>query len=193
MIKKLMWMSESVYHEPCCFLNCGLAGWYIENNWFYAALKLTFCPVVQPETVRSEIALACKGFKAAQDRHNNSLPYRDLKEEVYIKQPDGFAAEGHKHLVCWLKKSLHGLKQAPRVLEPSTYSQLKTIGFKQSTSDPCIYTSNTADGLLILTVYVDDILLAGKSEQRSMKSKLSLDDSFSSKTWVSYIISWCRC
>ena len=39
----------------------------------------------------------------------------DLEEEIYIKQPKGFAVKGKKKLVCKLKKSFYGLKQSPRM------------------------------------------------------------------------------
>jgi len=34
----------------------------------------------------------------------------DLEEEIYMKQPEGFAVKGMKELICKLKKSLYGLK-----------------------------------------------------------------------------------
>ena len=38
----------------------------------------------------------------------------DLEEEIYMKQPEGFVVFGKENLVCRLKKSLYGLKKAPR-------------------------------------------------------------------------------
>eukprot|EP00253_Pinus_taeda_P006592 PITA_06592 len=37
-----------------------------------------------------------------------------LKEEVYVEQPPGYEVEGQEHKVCKLKKTLYGLKKAPR-------------------------------------------------------------------------------
>ena len=142
----------------------------------------TFSPVVRPESVRSVIALACKeGLKLHQMDITTAFLNGDLKEEVYIRQPEGFVADGQENLVCRLNKSLYGLKQAPRCWNQVLDSQLKTMGFKQSTSDPCIYTSNTADGLFILAVYVDDILLAGKSQQKIDEVKAELGRRFQLK------------
>ena len=52
--------------------------------------------------------------------------------------------------------------------------------FKQSASDPCIYTS-TSDGLFILAVYVDDILLAGRSQRKIAQVKATLGKLFQVK------------
>ena len=38
----------------------------------------------------------------------------DLHEDIYMQQPGGFVAKGKEKMVCKLKRSLHGLKQAPR-------------------------------------------------------------------------------
>ena len=38
---------------------------------------------------------------------------RDLKEEVYMKQPEIFSSINSEHLVCKLKKFIYRLKQLP--------------------------------------------------------------------------------
>ena len=41
--------------------------------------------------------------------------HRNLEEEIYMKQPEGFTMKGKEELVCKLKKYLYGLKQSPRM------------------------------------------------------------------------------
>jgi hypothetical protein len=38
--------------------------------------------------------------------------HSDLKGEIYMAQPEGFEVKGKEHIICKLKKSLCGLKQA---------------------------------------------------------------------------------
>ena len=47
------------------------------------------------------------------------------------------------------------------------------MGFKQTPSDPCIYTS-LSDGLCVLAVYIDDILIAGKCSKKIAQVKAAL-------------------
>ena len=51
-------------------------------------------------------------------------------EEVYIEQPEGFAYDNNKDMVCKLHKALYGLKQAPRAWYEWLHKYLVKIGFE---------------------------------------------------------------
>ena len=77
-----------------------------------------------------------------------------------MKQPDGFAVKGNKHLVCKLKKSIYGLKQSSRCWNEALDKHLKKMGFKQSSS-----VLNSGEEIVIIAVYFDDIIIAGKTKE----------------------------
>lgn len=64
----------------------------------------------------------------------------DLKEEIYLVQPEGFVKERQEHLVCRLKKALYSLKQAPRSWYEKIDSFFLHHGFHRSMNDPNLYT-----------------------------------------------------
>eukprot|EP00253_Pinus_taeda_P025555 PITA_25555 len=75
----------------------------------------TFAPVAKLNTIRIMIALATKyNWKMHQLDVKSAFLNGELKEEVYLVQPEGFVKQGQERLVCRLKKALYGLKQAPR-------------------------------------------------------------------------------
>ena len=125
----------------------------------------TFSPVVRFESVRALIALAAKRrLRLHQLDVKTAFLNGELKEEIYMNQPDGFAAKSKENLVCKLKKSIYGLKQSSRCWNEALSEHLKKLGLKQSSHDPCIYVSNSG-GEIIIAVYVDDIIIAGKTEE----------------------------
>jgi len=74
----------------------------------------TFSPVVRFESLRTVIALAVQnGLKLHQMDVTTAFLNGQLKEEVYMKQPEGYVVKGKEGLVCKLRKS-YGLKQSPR-------------------------------------------------------------------------------
>jgi acid phosphatase class B len=103
----------------------------------------------------------------------------DLKEEVYIKQPEGFTVKGKEHFVCKLNRSLYGLKQSPRCWNSVLNERLIEMGFKQSSSDQCIYISSEKD--FLIGVCVDDMVLVGKSDEQMKIVKKMLAERFEVK------------
>ena len=63
----------------------------------------------------------------------------DLEDEVYMKQPEGFSSMEGGHLVCKLKKSIYGLKQASRQWYYKFHGVITSFGFIKNPMDQCIY------------------------------------------------------
>jgi hypothetical protein len=85
----------------------------------------------------------------------------EIKEEVYVEQPQGFEVHDRETHVCRLKKALYGLKQAPRAWYGRIDNFLMSLGFTKSSADPNLYFKVVDDGLVILLLYVDDLFLTG--------------------------------
>ena len=141
----------------------------------------TFSPVVRFESLRTVIALAVQnGMKMHQMDVTTAFLNGELQEEVYMKQPEGFVAEGQEDLVCKLKRSIYGLKQSPRCWNAALDHKLKQMGFVQAKGDPCLYMASEGE-MFIIAVYVDDIVLAGKGDQRIAEVKQALAHQFQVK------------
>ena len=141
----------------------------------------TFSPVVRFESVRTVIALAVQDkLKLHQMDVTTAFLNGELKEQVYMKQPEGYVEEGKEGLVCKLRRSIYGLKQSPRCWNVALDSQLKRMGFTQTTGDPCLYVSTEGEPFIV-AVYVDDVLLAGKSDRRIKEVKCALSSQFNVK------------
>ena len=141
----------------------------------------TFYPVVRFESLRTVIALAVQnGLKLPQMDVTTAFLNGELEEEVYMKQPEGFAAKGQEDLVCKLKRSIYGLKQSPRCWNSALDNQLKKMGFVQAKGDSCLYMASEGE-MFMVAVYVDDIILAGKSNKRIAEVKQNLAKQFQVK------------
>lgn len=86
-----------------------------------------------------------------------------IEDEVYIEQPEGFETHENKSHVCRLKKTLCGLKQAPRAWYGRIDGYLQKMGFVKSDADPNLYYLVVENEPLILVLYVDDLFLTCSS------------------------------
>ena len=139
----------------------------------------TFCPVVRFESIKLIIALAAKyNLQLHQVDITTAFLNGELEEDIFMKQPERYEIKGKEHMVCKLKRSIYGLKQSPRCWNQALDKHLKKMGFKSSTNDPCIYTQNSGGEVSILAVYVDDIVLAGKSTKKIQQIIKEIADKF---------------
>jgi len=114
----------------------------------------------------------------------------NLKEEVYMDQPEGFAIKEKEHMVCKLKKSIYGLKQASRQWCLKFNDTITSFGFTENIVDRCIYLKVSGSRFIILILYVDDILLATNDLDLLHETKKFLSKNFEMKDMgeASYVI-----
>ena len=114
----------------------------------------------------------------------------DLEEEAYMKQPEGFSSSDGEQLVCKLKKSLYGLKQASRQWYLKFHNVISSFGFVENIMDQCIYLKVSGSKICFLVLYVDDILLATNDKGLLHEVKQFLSKIFDMKDMgeASYVI-----
>ncbi|GKA67992.1 retrovirus-related pol polyprotein from transposon TNT 1-94, partial [Tanacetum coccineum] len=84
----------------------------------------------------------------------------ELKEEVYISQPERFVDQDNPSYVYKIKKALYGLKQAPCAWYDMLSSFLISQHFSKGAVDPTLFTQKAGNDLLLVQIYVDDIIFA---------------------------------
>ena len=123
--------------------------------------KDTFSPVVKFNSIRLILAIVANlDLELHQMDVKTAFLNGDLSEEIYMKQPDSFVVEGQEHKVCRLKKSIYGLKQASRQWYLKFHNAITNFGFVMMHEDHCVYLYHSKSKFAILTLYVDDILMA---------------------------------
>ncbi|MCO5602950.1 hypothetical protein L7F22_057091 [Adiantum nelumboides] len=146
-----------------------------------------FSPVVKLTTLHlAPCLVATEDLELNQMDVKMAFLHGDLEEDVYMVQPKGFEMESKKpkraKLVCRLCKALYGLKQGSRQWYLKFDKYMQSQGYERSQEDHCLYTQKLSDGsLIILILYVDDMLIAGKSKDEIANLKKSLSTQFAMK------------
>ncbi|XP_031377996.1 uncharacterized protein LOC116193313 [Punica granatum] len=125
----------------------------------------TFAPVERLDTIRLLLAVAGqKNWKVYQLDVKSAFLNGVLEEEIYVEQPEGFIAKGEESKVYKLKKALYGLKQAPRAWYGKIDQYLQNLGFERSLSEFTLYVKKEKEDMVILSLYVDDLLVNGNNK-----------------------------
>lgn len=139
----------------------------------------TFAPVARLDSIRAFLALvAHHDWELHQMDVRSAYLNGDLEEELYMRQPTGFVVPGTEGMVCRLNKSLYGLKQAGRTWNKRIDVELKAHGFVPIDADPCVYAYKRGSVVLIISLYVDDLLLASDNLDELTKVKAELQTCF---------------
>jgi hypothetical protein len=90
----------------------------------------------------------------------------DLTGEVYVSQPPGFIKRGQEGKVFKLHKALYGLRRAPRAWNSKLDAELKRLGFRKCKIEHGLYTREVDQHRLVIGVYVDDLIIMGKTREK---------------------------
>ncbi|KAI5321923.1 hypothetical protein L3X38_030995 [Prunus dulcis] len=135
----------------------------------------TFRPVARLDTIKTLVALAAqKGWKLFQLDVKSAFLNGVLHEEVYVDQPPVFMVKNKEDIVCRLKKALYGLKQAPRAWYEEINSYFTKAGFQRSPKEATLYVKAAESGIIIVSLYVDDIIYTGSSKALMMVFKTKM-------------------
>ncbi|GJV63386.1 retrovirus-related pol polyprotein from transposon TNT 1-94 [Tanacetum coccineum] len=125
----------------------------------------SFAPVARLEAIRIFLAFAA---------HMNMVVYQmdvktaflngNLREEVYVSQPDGFVDKDKPNHVYKLKKALYGLKQAPRAWYDMLSSFLISQDFSKGSVDPTLFIRR--DGKELLLYQLEEIFTKALGRER---------------------------
>ncbi|GJU91633.1 retrovirus-related pol polyprotein from transposon TNT 1-94 [Tanacetum coccineum] len=89
----------------------------------------------------------------------------NIREDVYVSQPDGFVDKDNPNHVYKLKKALYGLKQALRAWYDMLSSFLISQDFSKGSVDPTLFIRREGKELLLVQIYVDDIIFAASTPE----------------------------
>ncbi|GJW90409.1 ribonuclease H-like domain, reverse transcriptase, RNA-dependent DNA polymerase [Tanacetum coccineum] len=138
-----------------------------------------FAPVARMETIRLLLAIAAnRKWEVHHLNVKSAFLHGELKEEVYVTQPEGFTKKGNDGKVYRLIKALYGLRQAPRAWNIKLDNTLKSLDFKKCALEQAIYTKASKDSLLLVGVYVDDLIITGTPKKEIDKFKAQMEEKF---------------
>ncbi|UYV66573.1 hypothetical protein LAZ67_4002149, partial [Cordylochernes scorpioides] len=141
----------------------------------------TFAPVVRQSTIRMFLALAVEyNLILHQMDVQSAYLNGEIKEEIFMTQPENFVSRKYPEKVCRLKKAIYGLKQAGIVWHEKLDTELKNLGLKQLQSDNCVYIKHD-EGILLVAIYVDDLIIAAEREDTLKSFKESMKRLFKIK------------
>jgi hypothetical protein len=138
----------------------------------------TFAPVVKLQSLRLLLAIGLnENLLAFHLDISTAFLFGEIEEDIYINVPEGFETTYPPNKVLKLNKALYGLKQAPRSWNKMLVSYLDKQGFTQLKTDTCIFMNKQ----LIIAIYVDDIVVLGKTIEQITEFKNYISNKFKTK------------
>jgi hypothetical protein len=154
----------------------------------------TFSPTVNPISVMTQIAITSskrynlnaydikKAFLMTNIRKGERIFIRirpDIVQHWVQRLPSRKTYVNKDGCMYFeLNCYMYGMQEASHEFNIMLSQIIQNIGFQTSIADPCVYTMNTEDGLMILSTHVDDVLLTSPSLRTRMKVEKALEKHF---------------
>ena len=142
----------------------------------------SYAPVCRIGSIRTPLAIACEhGWPVWQMDVVVAFLQSLIDKGVFVEPAPGHDPRDSKTgevMVYKLQRSLYGLAQSPVLWYDTIDGVLVVIGFRPTQSDPCVYTHGSEVTLVILTLYVNDILITGKNPTLVEQKKKELKERF---------------
>jgi len=145
----------------------------------------TYAPTAKAKSIRTTIAVAAqRNMHILQLDVTAAFLYPKLRQTIYMEQPSNMRENGKEDHVFILKKCIYGLKQSGYEWNQELSNFLKSINFSQCspTTDECIFRKWNQNELTIITVYVDDMVIASDSQVLLQETIQKLQEKFKIKS-----------
>ncbi|EGD75696.1 hypothetical protein PTSG_12641 [Salpingoeca rosetta] len=132
------------------------------NRQHSSTLGEVFAPTAHADALRTTLAVAVmRGWQLCQFDVKAAFLHAPIDDHnIYVRPPAAANLPGSA--VLHLKRSLYGLRQAPRLWHQHLSKELQALGLLAVKSDACVFVSATA----IVCVHVDDFIVAADSQGR---------------------------
>ena len=132
----------------------------------------TWVGITRLESVRITAAIAAKlDLKLWQidfvGVYLNSL----TKEDIYMKQPEGFVKPGFEDHVCKLVHMIYRMMQGAHNWYETLTNTYDKLGYTTSCADPCVRYKKENDEYTITDTYMDNIFGVSKTDREAQERK----------------------
>ena len=142
----------------------------------------TFASVVRFDSLRLILAIAVSfDLELWQVDFESAFLNGRMKEEVYMRQPEGFVVKGKEDHVCRLLRSLYGTMQAGHTWWHELDRTYADLGYTRSRVDESVRSRRIGEEMTLLSTYTDDVTGASTSAAGAAKAKQELQNKYKLK------------
>jgi Reverse transcriptase (RNA-dependent DNA polymerase) len=165
------------------------------GKWYTQQLGIdyneTWAGVTRLESVQMTAAIAAKlDLKLWQIDFVRAYLNSLTKEDIYMKQPEGFVKAGYKDYICKLVHTIYGMMQGGHNWYVTLSETYNSLGYTASHADPCVWFKKEDRNYTITNTYTDNIFGASNNNKEVSKRKDKMGRVWEIKDVGENIFSW---